>query len=105
MVRSYIYIEGGGDSKDLHTRCRQGFRLLLERCGFSGRMPRLVACGSRSATYNDFTTKHVSNQEKYVAMLIDSEEPVSHSEKTWNHLKIMTLGNHRRGLLTNRCYS
>lgn len=82
-----IYIEGGGDSKELHVRCRQGFRQLLERCGFSGRMPRLVACGGRSAAYGDFKTAHESNKAEYVAMLIDSEKPVSNPEETWDHLR------------------
>jgi len=86
-VRTYIYIEGGGDSKELHVRCRQGFRQLLERCGFSGRMPRLVACGGRSAAYGDFKTAHESNKAEYVAMLIDSEKPVSNPEETWDHLR------------------
>lgn len=87
MVRTYIYIEGGGDSKELHVRCRQGFRQLLERCGFSERMPRLVACGGRSAAYSDFKTAHESNKAEYVAMLIDSEKPVSNPEETWDHLR------------------
>lgn len=86
-MRTYIYIEGGGDSKELHVRCRQGFRQLLERCGFSGRMPRLVACGGRSAAYGDFKTAHESNKAEYVAMLIDSEKPVSNPEETWDHLR------------------
>ena len=87
VVRAYIYIEGGGNSKDLHIRCREGFARLLERCGFSGRMPRLRACGARSEAYSDFKTAHESNKAEYVAMLIDSEEPVSDPEKTWGHLK------------------
>ncbi|MFH1718341.1 MAG: DUF4276 family protein [Planctomycetota bacterium] len=86
-MSAHVYIEGGGDSKGLHVRCRQGFRLLLERCGFSGRMPRLVACGARSAVYGDFKTGHESTEAEYVAMLIDSEEPVSDPEKTWDHLR------------------
>ena len=86
-MRAYIYIEGGGDSKELHVQCRQGFRQLLERCSFSGRMPRLVACGGRSAAYSDFKTAHESNKAEYVAMLIDSEKPVSNPEETWDHLR------------------
>jgi hypothetical protein len=53
LVSAYIYVEGGGagaDSKDVDIRCREGFRKLLENCGFEGRMPRLVklvaACGA-----------------------------------------------------------
>ncbi|MBI4580002.1 MAG: DUF4276 family protein [Planctomycetes bacterium] len=81
-------MEGGGDSKQLHTRCREGFRRLLDRCGFCGRMPRLVACGSRSATFGDFKTAHdLSAPGEYVAMLVDSEDAVEDIEQTWNHLK------------------
>lgn len=86
LVKACIYIEGGGDSKELHIQSRMGFRKLMEQCGFSGRMPRLVACGGRSATYGDFTTAHQSNKADYVAMLIDSEDPVSDLEKPWDHL-------------------
>ncbi len=82
-----IYIEGGGDSKQLKVQCRKGLRQLLERCGFSRRMPRLVACGGRSAAYGDFKTAHESNKAEYVAMLIDSEKPVSNPDETWDHLR------------------
>ena len=83
-----IYIEGGGDSKEQHTRCREGFRRLLERCGFTGRMPRLVACGGRSATFDDFKTAHeAAGTSDYVAMLVDSEDNVVDTEKPWEHLK------------------
>jgi len=54
-------------------------------------MPRLVACGGRSAAYGDFKTAHESNKAAYVAMLIDSEETVSDPEKTWDHLKNRVL--------------
>lgn len=86
-MRAFIYIEGGGESKDLRVQCRQGFRSLLERCGFSGRMPRLVACGRRSEAYSDFKTAHHNSEAGYVGMLIDSEETVNDPEKTWDHLK------------------
>ena len=83
-----IYIEGGGDSKELHTRCREGFRKLLERWGFSGRMPRLVACGGRGATFDDFTIAHDNAADgDYIAMWIDSEEPMVDIEKAWQHLE------------------
>jgi hypothetical protein len=89
MVSARIYIEGGGDSKELHARCREGFRRLFERCGLAGHMPRLVACGGREATYGDFTTAHRNASEgDYVAMLIDSEDPMNDIEKAWEHLKL-----------------
>jgi len=87
-VKVTIYVEGGGsDSKELHTRCREGFRKLLERCGFSGRMPKLVACGGRSQAFDDFCTAHrISRQGSITLMLIDSEDPMQDIEATWTHL-------------------
>ena len=83
-----IYLEGGGDSKDGRARCREGFRKLLEKCGFRGRMPRLVASGGRDSAYDDFTTAHArATAPDYVGMLIDSEEPVASINETWHHLE------------------
>ena len=82
-----IYIEGGGDSKELHTRCREGFTKLFERCGFSGRMPHPIACGGRGTTFDAFKIAHRHAAERqYVAMLIDSEDPIADIEQTWAHL-------------------
>ena len=82
-----IYIEGGGDSKELHIRCREGFRRLIEKCGHEKQMPKLIACGSRVAAFDDFKTAHKNKSgNKYVAILIDSEDPVTDIEKPWKHL-------------------
>ena len=85
--KTTIYIEGGGDSKELHTRCRKGFRKLLENCGFTGYMPRLVACGGRDSAFDDFKIAHANKSNSdYVAMLIDSEDPLKDLD-AWDHLK------------------
>ena len=82
-----IYLEGGGDSKELHTRCRKGFRKLIENCGFTGYMPRLIACGGRDSAFDDFKIAHANKSNSdYVAMLIDSEDPLTDSD-AWEHLK------------------
>jgi hypothetical protein len=90
-VSATIYLEGGGsgpDSKDLHSRCREGFAKLLQKCGFKGRMPRLVACGSRGAAFEDFQTALAGRSGgNYLAIWIDSEDPVANLERTWEHLK------------------
>jgi hypothetical protein len=87
-VSASVYLEGGGDSKELHIRCREGFRKLLENCGWQGRLPRFYACGGRTATFGDFQTAHATRSDSaYVAMLIDSEEPLENLEATWPHLK------------------
>ena len=88
LVSASIYLEGGGDSKELHIRCREGFRKLFENCGFRGRMPRLYACGGRNSTYGDFRLGHCEkNNADYVAMLIDSEDQLDNLEAVWTHLE------------------
>ena len=82
-----IFVEGGGD-RDLDARCREAFTELLRRCGFQGRMPRLVACGGRNNAYDRFCTAHQQTAgSDWVALLIDSEDPVANIEATWAHLK------------------
>ena len=86
MVKAVVYLEGGGDSKDLKVRCREGFRKLFESSSFKQRMPRLVACGGRNNAFDDFKTAFHGNKDRYVAMLIDSESPVKDAESPWAHL-------------------
>lgn len=89
-MSAYIYIEGGGtgaDSKESKIRCQEGFHKLLDKCGFIGRKPRLVACGGRSAVHDRFLTAHSTRSATYVAMWIDSEEPMTDMEQTWRHLQ------------------
>ncbi|MCL4203430.1 MAG: DUF4276 family protein [Pirellulaceae bacterium] len=91
-MNAYIYIEGGASgphSKNLTIRCQQAFHRLLDRMGFKGRMPRLKACGGRNAVYEDFCRAHQGNAG-YVAMWIDSEEPMADIEKAWKHLAEVT---------------
>lgn len=87
-MNAVIYLEGGGDSKELHVRCREGFRRLLEKIAPAGRMPRLVACGGRNDAFDRFQTalRH-ANPGDFVALLVDSEEPPADIEATWAHLR------------------
>jgi len=85
-VNVKIYVEGGGDANALRTRCRRGFRRFFESAGLTGRMPAIVACGSREDTYASFRTA-VTNAAKTKTLpllLVDSEQPVNSS--VWSHL-------------------
>lgn len=86
MSERRLYVEGGGNSKELRTRCREGFRKLLEKSGFAGRVPRIVASGSRNEAYDDFKNALASRQYKEVLLILDSEDPVANIEQTWAHL-------------------
>ena len=85
---SRVFLEGGGDSKELQVRCREGFRRLLENCDYAGRMPRLVACGGRKTAFDDFKRAHDENSSsEFIAMLVDSEDQIEDIERTWEHLR------------------
>ena len=79
-----LYVEGGGDSKELKTACRKGFRTFLERAGARGRMPHIIACGSRRNAYESFKTAHVL-QDGEPMLLVDAEDPVT-APGAWEHL-------------------
>lgn len=83
MVTVKLYVEGGGDTHPLRSKCREGFRKFLEKAGFTGKLPRIVACGSRQSAYDHFRTACESNE--IAMLLIDSEDLVS-ADSPWEHL-------------------
>lgn len=82
-----IYVEGGGESKELKTRCREGFSKLIKKLGFAGRMPRIVACGGRDEAFNMFCNSITSSRnDDFPMLLVDSEDPIA--SDPWHHLKV-----------------
>ncbi len=92
MSENRIYVEGGGGSKELAVRCREGFRKLLENAGFTGRIPRIVACGGRDEAYDDFKNALASGKYARLALIVDSEDPVQDIEKPGSISKPVTAG-------------
>ena len=86
-----VYVEGGGDSKGLKARCREGFSKLAERGGLKCRMPSFVSCGGREQAFVRFKIALLKDKE-IVFLLVDSEEPVSvgdwsnYTSEAWDHL-------------------
>jgi hypothetical protein len=86
MVKVKIYVEGGGESNALRTKCREGFSKLIENAGFKSRMPRIVACGGRRCAYEDFCTAvENATADEFPLLLVDSEAMVSSAP--WDHLR------------------
>lgn len=86
-MKTTIYIEGGGKTKQLHSELRHGFKTLFEKVGFSDKLPKVVACGSRNDAFRDFTIAFKKKKEDdLVLLLVDSEELISSSSK-WEHVK------------------
>ena len=88
-----VFVEGGGDDKDLIAECRKAFSEFFRKAGFSRRMPRVVACGGRNAAFEDFCMSFVNGED--CILLVDSEAGVNaaHQQgkpvqwKPWDHLR------------------
>jgi len=86
-----LFVEGGGDRAFLKSECKRGFNAFLEKAGFKGHMPRIVASGSRISAYDDYCTA-IKNGENAL-LLVDSEGSVKtptgdiHTWNPWEHLK------------------
>lgn len=87
-----IYVEGGGNSEALKSECQRAFNKLFIAAGLEGRMPRIIACGSRNAAYDRFRTE--IQRGGNALLLVDSEAAVNHDLQTqkpispWIHLKL-----------------
>ena len=82
-----VYVEGGGDGRELRARCREGFSVFFERATLAGRMPRIIACGSRSNAFNKFRVAlSSSNKVEFIVLLVDSEDSVAEGSGPWHHL-------------------
>lgn len=80
-----LFVEGGGNNNhELKTQCRKAFAQLLERAGLKGRLPRIVACGSRQAAYNHFCAT-VGDKNEVTLLLVDAEAPVT-GKSPWEHV-------------------
>jgi hypothetical protein len=84
MVVLSLFVEGGGDTNKLAIDCKRGFRIFLEKSGLKGKMPRIVAGGTRAQAYDKFCTALKTGQR--ALLLVDSEAAVSEISP-WTHLR------------------
>ncbi|MBF0309263.1 MAG: DUF4276 family protein [Magnetococcales bacterium] len=96
-----VFVEGGGDTADLKAELRKGFKEFLEKAGLEGRMPRIVACGSRQDAYESFCTA-LENGETAL-LLVDSEVPVT-TPNPWHHLQDADGWNLPAGATNDHCH-
>ena len=88
-----IFVEGGGQSKDLRSNCRAGFGKFIEKAGMKGKMPSIVPCGSRNNAFASYRVAVLKGEE--AILLVDSERPVDDACQVglprawspWTHLK------------------
>ena len=85
-----IYMEGGGDRADGKNALRQGMDKLLEPVKAVARSNawhwKLVPCGGRDAAFRAFRNAISAHSDAIVALLVDSEGPVSADTAPRAHL-------------------
>ena len=97
-----LYVEGGGDRASLRANCRKAFRSFVRRAGAEGRMPKIIASGSRNEAYDDFKAAHA--QGIVTAMLlVDAEEEVTVSG-AWEHLRSRDNWRRPPGASNDQCH-
>ena len=97
-MRIKVIVEGGGETKALRTKCRRGFSNFFSKAGMEGRMPSVVASGSRREAFNDFRAAvHRPGKYDFIVLLVDSEDPVARGSSPWQHLKARDSWNQPSG--------
>lgn len=86
MVKVAIYIEGGGDGRDLERRFRRGWAKFIAAVGV-GRRPKVVRGGARAETFKRFATAVAGDGADCLSiLLVDSEAAVTEGQTVWQHL-------------------
>ena len=81
-----LYIEGGGEGKDLRTRFRKGWRTFFDAAGVNDRT-KIVRGGGRQRTYDMFAVAvRDRRNDTLPLLLVDSEAPVRLGHSPWQHL-------------------
>ncbi len=86
MVTATLYIEGGGEGRELGARFREGWNEFFESAGVGSRT-KIVRGGTRQQTFDRFTTAvEVGRPGTVPLLLVDSEDWVAPRNSVWQHL-------------------
>jgi Domain of unknown function (DUF4276) len=85
-VRIRVYVEGGGDQKRTLDLCRQAFAKFFSKVAPPDNRPRVIPCGGRRATFDDFCNALKTHRDEFVLLLVDSEGPVGKGASVWDFL-------------------
>ena len=100
MVRTKLYVEGGG-SKALNRECRRGFGAFLTKAGVAPGTVAVEACGPRGDAYRTFSAD--SHKGLSAILLVDAEAPVT-TQCPWQHLRANDGWDRPRGATDDQCH-
>ena len=82
-----LYIEGGGERKDLRMRFLKGWRIFFDAAGVGSRT-KIVRGGGRQQTFKRFKSAvRGRSADTLPLLLVDSEGPVQAGNSPWLHLQ------------------
>ena len=88
MRRITVYVEGGGNGRELRAKCRKGFQSFFGNAGLAGRLPKVVAGGARSTAYSKFTSAwRRAKSDEFSVLLVDSEGSVPEHSGCWSYVE------------------
>ena len=86
MVTAKLYIEGGGEGRELEIRFRKGWQTFFDAAGVGGQT-KVVRGGGRQQTFKRFTSAVRDHRgDTLPLLLVDSEGPVQPGHSPWQHL-------------------
>lgn len=83
----WVFVEGGGSSRDEQAEIRKSFSRLFEKALGRRSKPRVIACGGRNQAFKDWKIALKSEPRTCCLLLVDSEGPVSHGVGPWEHVR------------------
>ena len=87
MVTATLYIEGGGEGRDLRARFREGWKEFFHSAGVGGKT-KIVRGAGRQQTFDRFATAVSGRPPGTIPfLLVDSEGPVAREDSVWQHLR------------------
>lgn len=83
----WLFVEGGGSSRDEQAEIRKSFARLCDKVLGGGSKPRVIACGGRNQAFKDWKIARRSEQNTNCLLLVDSEGPVGDGVGPWDHVR------------------
>ena len=104
MVTATLYIEGGGEGKDLRARFRRGWQAFFGAAGVGSRT-KIVRGAGRQQTFKKFVSAVSDPRSDTIPfLLVDSEGPVAVGQSVWRHLAARDGWRKPKGAGKNRAF-
>ncbi len=82
----WVFVEGGGLSRDEQTAIRHGFAKFFDKLLVGRSKPKVIPCGGRDRAFRDWQNALRSHPDTLSLLLVDSEGPVSDEHSLWDHV-------------------